>query len=57
MEQVSPSSGAEATPDRNGSGFERKQSVRGPLYFPNAFFSSGSISPLAAMGSKISVSP
>lgn len=45
------------TPDRNGSGLERKQSVRGPLYFPNAFFSSGSISPLAAMGSKISVSP
>lgn len=26
-------------------------------YFPNAFFSSGSISPLAAMGSRISVSP
>ena len=27
------------------------------LYFPNAFFSSGSISPLAAIGSRISVSP
>jgi hypothetical protein len=26
-------------------------------YFPNAFFSNGSISPLAAMGSRISVSP
>jgi hypothetical protein len=26
-------------------------------YFPNAFFSSGSISPFAAMGSRTSVSP
>ena len=26
-------------------------------YFPNAFFSSGSISPFAAIGSRISVSP
>lgn len=28
-----------------------------PSYFPNAFFSSGSISPLAAIGSRTSVSP
>jgi hypothetical protein len=27
------------------------------FYFPNAFFSSGSISPLAAIGSRMSVSP
>lgn len=29
----------------------------GPHYFPNAFLSSGSISPLAAIGSSTSVSP